>query len=204
MIFNFRASVASNVLFFATTMNLSAHEGGHHDNSIVSQSSRTWSIAAEGAHLHAPFVSAKGKQVQIRKDDGTLINLAINRLIAADQAWIRNRLEEVKLLNRQQAIHLAMFTQPAQQNSKTTTGEKRLPEIGEHFKPFAKLLQLRWDDDYLYVGSNGLPEHPMSTKNDFLRGAIALAVNGVPIFNPLNNHGDDAYLSERAHSITFS
>ena len=36
---------------------------------------------------------------------------------------------------------------------------------------------------------------PASAKNRFLRGAIALAVNGVPIFNPLNNRGDDAYLA---------
>ncbi len=34
---------------------------------------------------------------------------------------------------------------------------------------------------------------PASTKNAFLRGAIALAVNGIPIFNPLNNRGEDAY-----------
>jgi len=33
---------------------------------------------------------------------------------------------------------------------------------------------------------------PASTKNRFLRGAIALAVNGIPIFNPLNNRGEDA------------
>lgn len=35
---------------------------------------------------------------------------------------------------------------------------------------------------------------PLSAKNHFLRGAIAIAVNGVPIFNALNNRGDDAYL----------
>jgi len=33
---------------------------------------------------------------------------------------------------------------------------------------------------------------PASTRNRFLRGAIALAVNGIPIFNPLNNRGEDA------------
>lgn len=37
-------------------------------------------------------------------------------------------------------------------------------------------------------------ETPATTKNRFLRGAIAVAVNGIPIFNPLNNRGDDAYL----------
>ena len=36
--------------------------------------------------------------------------------------------------------------------------------------------------------------NPLTTKDRFLRGAIALAVNGVPIFNPLNNRGEDAFL----------
>lgn len=35
---------------------------------------------------------------------------------------------------------------------------------------------------------------PLMTKDRFLRGAIALAVNGVPIFNPLNNRGEDSFL----------
>ena len=53
-----------------------------------------------------------------------------------------------------------------------------------------------------YVGENAwqIPLQPVpaktpaTTKNAFLRGAIALAVNGVPIFNPLNNRGEDSYL----------
>jgi phosphatidylethanolamine-binding protein (PEBP) family uncharacterized protein len=52
-----------------------------------------------------------------------------------------------------------------------------------------------------YVGDNAwrIPLEPVpaakpaSAKNRFLRGAIALAVNGIPIFNPLNNRGEDAY-----------
>lgn len=34
---------------------------------------------------------------------------------------------------------------------------------------------------------------PLSTKMNFMKGAVAIAVNGVPIFNALNNRGDDAY-----------
>ena len=53
-----------------------------------------------------------------------------------------------------------------------------------------------------YVGDNAwqIPLHPVvarnprTTKNEFLRGAIAVAVNGIPIFNPLNNRGEDAFL----------
>lgn len=36
---------------------------------------------------------------------------------------------------------------------------------------------------------------PTSAANALYRGAIALAVNGVPIFNALNNRGDDAFLA---------
>ena len=39
-----------------------------------------------------------------------------------------------------------------------------------------------------------ISSNPISAKDHFLRGAIALAVNGVPIFNALNNRGDDALL----------
>jgi len=53
-----------------------------------------------------------------------------------------------------------------------------------------------------YKGSNAwqlprypaLADDPVSAKTALYRGAIALAVNGVPIFNALNNRGDDAFL----------
>ena len=35
---------------------------------------------------------------------------------------------------------------------------------------------------------------PVSTKSNFMKGAVALAVNGVPIFNALNNRGEDSFL----------
>ncbi len=51
-----------------------------------------------------------------------------------------------------------------------------------------------------YTGSNAwriplqptLAPKPISARNALYRGAIALAVNGVPIFNALNNRGEDA------------
>ena len=51
-----------------------------------------------------------------------------------------------------------------------------------------------------YLGANAwrIPlkpvpaKEPMSAKTHFMRGAIALAANGIPIFNALNNRGDDA------------
>ena len=54
-----------------------------------------------------------------------------------------------------------------------------------------------------YTGANAwsipikpvIAANPISAKNHFLRGAIAIAVNGIPIFNALNNRGDDALLA---------
>ena len=54
-----------------------------------------------------------------------------------------------------------------------------------------------------YTGTNAwriplqgvLSDSPISGKTALFRGAIALAINGVPIFNALNNRGDDAFLS---------
>jgi len=37
-----------------------------------------------------------------------------------------------------------------------------------------------------------LVAHPLTTKENFMKGAIAIAANGIPIFNPLNNRGEDA------------
>jgi hypothetical protein len=109
--------------------------------------------------------------------------------------------------------------------------QKAPPPIQQHFEPFKDKLELRFDDEYFYVGANAFPDHPMmigikswqqqvplpqpyngknawqiplkprlaekpiSAKTALFSGAIAVAVNGVPIFNALNNRGEDAFLS---------
>lgn len=103
------------------------------------------------------------------------------------------------------------------------------PTMAAAFNPYSPKVKTRWDEKYLYVESDGLPDHsmmigirawqqqvplpqpytgsnawqiplkpvfaeqPISAKNALYRGAIALAVNGVPIFNALNNRGEDAF-----------
>lgn len=110
--------------------------------------------------------------------------------------------------------------------------EKPAPNIQKHFEPFKDKIKYRFDDNYFYIESNGMPDHPMmigitawqqqvpipqpytgrnawqiplhpkmadkpvSAKEQLFRGAIAVAVNGVPIFNPIKNDGrTDTYLA---------
>ena len=105
-------------------------------------------------------------------------------------------------------------------------GDGGAPGAAGIFAAFAPAVRVRWDEQFLWVESNGLPAHgmmagitawqqqvplpqpytgknawriplhpvvataPVSIKGRFLRGAIALAANGVPIFNPQNNRGE--------------
>ncbi|MEM6364319.1 MAG: YHYH protein, partial [Planctomycetota bacterium] len=125
--------------------------------------------------------------------------------------------ETILRLNTERPQHQPVLAQ--------TTAEATRPELAKWFKPFAKTVNVRFDENYLFVESNGMPAHPMmigitawqqqvplpqsyvgenawriplhplpaanpmSTKQHFFRGAIALAVNGVPIFNPIKNDG---------------
>ena len=109
---------------------------------------------------------------------------------------------------------------------------KQAPPQAKAFARFAGKINLRWDSQWLYVESDGLPEHemmtgirawqqqvplpqpytgdnswrvplqpkaakePKSAKTGFFRGAIAIAINGVPIFNPIKNDGrTDTFLA---------
>jgi hypothetical protein len=105
------------------------------------------------------------------------------------------------------------------------TGNAPAPPAAAAFAPFAPAVKTRWDERWLYVESNGMPDHrlmvgitawqqqvaipqhyfgenafqiplhpvvaktPLSAKSHFFRGAIAVAANGVPIFNPIKNDG---------------
>jgi phosphatidylethanolamine-binding protein (PEBP) family uncharacterized protein len=157
------------------------------------------------------------------------VELPIETLSELDQLWISRRAAEVREWNSASFLASA---KPALARGEEPEGRvDDAPESVRHFSAFEKSVGLRWDQRFLYVESNGIPDHPMmvgirswqqqvplpqnyrgrnawsiprnpipakepqSTRNDFLRGAIALAVNGVPIFNPLNNRGEDAFLA---------
>lgn len=122
----------------------------------------------------------------------------------------------------------------ARANTKTNLSREKskAPQAALPFQKFAPLVQTRFDQNFLYVESNSMPDHPMmvgitawqqqvplpqtysgdnawriplhpvvaknplSAKSNFFRGAIALAANGVPIFNPIKNDGrTDTFLA---------
>lgn len=187
---------------------------------------RTWTITGETEAVNASFVMQREGEVRLRKTSSEEMTVALARLSAADQEWVRWRMEQIRALNAGQSAPVQVaLAQPTAQES-----GKRAPAAAKAFEPFKK-VKVSWDDRYLYVASDGMPDHPMmkgirswqqqvplpqpytgtnswriplkpvlsknpvSARTGLFRGAIALAVNGVPIFNALNNRGEDTYLA---------
>ena len=103
-----------------------------------------------------------------------------------------------------------------------------IAERAEAFSAFHPRVRIRWDEQWLYVESDGIADHEMMTgitnwqqqipvpqyyygnnawqfplnpqpatsatpisSENLLRGAYAIAVNGIPIFNLYNNRGEN-------------
>jgi phosphatidylethanolamine-binding protein (PEBP) family uncharacterized protein len=152
-------------------------------------------------------------------------SLAAHDLATTDREVLRAHiLEEWK----REHVEVASTDSTLQFAAAAAANAANAPQTAKAFLPFTK-LDLRADGEFLYVGSNGLPDHnmmvgitawqqqvplpqpyfddnawriplkpvvakePAMIKGRFLRGAIALAVNGIPIFNPQNNRGEVSY-----------
>jgi arylsulfatase A-like enzyme/Ca2+-binding EF-hand superfamily protein len=203
------------------------HSHSHSDRDKTTTSStpstnrhhRTWTVQENGRQIDASILLSKDGQLRLEQPDGSVVTVPLRDLTESDRLWAERQLHEIRLLN----------TQPATQLLALQTGrrdrEPTKPSTASLFDPFRKHVQVRWDDDFLYVESDGMPDHPMmigitawqqqvplpqqytgnnawriplnpvparkpmSAKTGFFRGAIAVAVNGIPIFNPIKNDG---------------
>jgi phosphatidylethanolamine-binding protein (PEBP) family uncharacterized protein len=154
-------------------------------------------------------------------------SLSAHDLVTTDREALRAHiLEEWK--RERGMTEVASTASVVQLAAAAAANAANAPQTAKAFLPFTK-LDLRADGEFLYVGSNGLPDHnmmvgitawqqqvplpqpyfddnawriplkpvvakePAMIQGRFLRGAIALAVNGIPIFNPQNNRGEVSY-----------
>ena len=203
-----------------------AHEGGHGPSDSAALSKSTWTIAKTHKHFHGSFLSADEQVAKFETSGGKVQQVHRAELIESDRNWIAERLESIRKTNQAQPIRFVnLQIEPASSSYDEAGFYEDAPAMFQHFKPFEKTLGLRWDNDFFYVESNGIPDHsmmvgitawqqqvplpqaytgrnawriplhpkpakkPMSAKDNFFRGAIALAVNGIPIFNPIKNDG---------------
>ena len=216
--------LALSVVLLFGGARLHAHPGHDHDHdasdpAALAAGMRLWKSASGGSHFWAHFVVATNDQVLFHGKDGKQFALPRWFLCDADEVWIRQRVAEIQRLNGQfvifqepegkkptPAIHKAF--EPFKDKLKVRADEKWFYVESDGLPSHSMMKGIRsWQQQVPlpqpYTGDNAwriplkpvLAEKPISAKRALYRGAIALAVNGVPIFNALNNRGEDAFLA---------
>ncbi len=205
------------MLLLAPTVGF-AHENHEHSSNSYDPASRTWTFANTGAHFHGSFVSSLNDKVSIRNSDGNVVSLPIDQLSNTDRKWIDNRLLEIRSKNELRnsrtffvQTRIAKSAPPIAASFEPFAKLKQVKYrqdadffyVESNSMPNHKMMVgiTAWQQQVPipqpYFGDNAwriplnpvVATKPMSAKSHFFRGAIALAANGVPIFNPIKNDG---------------
>jgi phosphatidylethanolamine-binding protein (PEBP) family uncharacterized protein len=194
-----------------------AHEG--HDHFSFQPILRTWTIEKDKSQFEGGYVSAKDGFVQIRRVNGKVVSLTIKDLCQEDQKFVAEKLAVISEMNQRMpsAIRLVSTAVKEDKSSaivRTFETFAKLKEVtyrqdNDFFyvesigMPNHQMMVgiTAWQQQVplpqSYRGDNAwrIPLHPvpakepMSAKEHFFRGAIAIAANGIPIFNPIKNDG---------------
>ncbi len=216
-------AIASVLAFALAALAHPPDQDGNH--SLDTPSIRNWTNARTGESVRGSFLAARGGPdgalVSIERSPGDVVVFALADLDPDGRTEAQLRIAHVTAINEIQT-------------SQDPVAKKSTPKPAQaaSFDLFAPFVKTRWDDQYLFIESDGLPhapvtyplmvgikswqqqvplpqaytgnnawriplnpqlaDKPVSGKTQLYRGAIALAANGVPIFNALNNRGDDA------------
>ena len=184
---------------------------------------RTWTHASGRLWFEGSFVALRGDQVRVRRHDGDEVDLRLDALADGDRRWVLQRKDAIARLNTEPARMLLALNAPEPDEArfapdiadafKAFADKVKIRRDADFFyvesdgMPSHQMMvgitawQRQIPLPQPYTGANAwrVPLHPVPAKNPlstngrFLRGAIALAPNGVPIFNPLNNRGEDSY-----------
>ena len=185
-------------------------------------SSRTWTDVRTGATHEGSFVASRSGRVAIATADGELATIALADLDAASRLEAEGRIAAIRAANESAVARAsgapagtagpaqAAIFAPFAPFVKTRFDDRWLYVESDGLPheplPFTMMVGIRtWQQQVPlpqpYVGANAwqiplkpeLAEKPVSARQFLRRGAIALAANGIPIFNALNNRGADAF-----------
>ena len=196
------------------------HDGHDHAHARPELPARTWTLI-DGTQLVGHFLSCAEGRVRIQCKDGSTASILLDELDAAARVLIEGALAAIESLNhgillpepgpypledKAQAAPANMPYDAFAPEVRTRRDERWLYVESRGWPAHPMMAGIRtWQQQVPlpqpYTGDNAwriplapkLADKPVSGKTALMRGAIALAANGVPIFNALNNRGEDAY-----------
>ncbi|MFM2165133.1 MAG: hypothetical protein RL325_1570, partial [Planctomycetota bacterium] len=179
---------------------------------------RAWTNARTGESFAGSFLAARGGKVAIETESGDLASIALEDLDASSRAFADARIAAVRAANEARVERAAMGDKPAQAAIfdafapfvKTRSDERWLyvESDGLPHEPLEMRMMVgitAWQQQVPlpqnYSGANAwqiplkpeLADKPLPGRSNLMKGAVALAANGIPIFNALNNRGVDSF-----------
>ncbi len=207
----------------AAALSLGPHALGHDptERQGIGPASRGWTHVPDQIHWHGSFLAARGDRVSIQTDDGTVVTVEAAKLSEEDRAFVASKVASIARQQGggTAAKHVpAAAATPWQAAAfapfapfvRTRSDERWLyvESDGLPHEPLAHPMMVgirAWQQQVPlpqpYTGTNAwqiplkpaLAERPISGRDALMRGAVALAANGIPIFNSLNNRGVDSF-----------
>ncbi|MEY5033407.1 MAG: hypothetical protein RL354_2438, partial [Planctomycetota bacterium] len=207
------ASMMACAVLAATSV---AH--GHPPDEFDASTSRVWRNARTGASVEGSFLFARSGKVGIATASGDVASIALADLAGEERAFAEARIDAIRAVNERIVEQAAATTKPPQAAVfdafapfVKTRFDDRWLYVESDGLPHAPLetsmmVGIRaWQQQVPlpqnYTGTNAwqiplkpeLAETPLPGKTNLRKGAVALAANGIPIFNALNNGGRDSF-----------
>jgi len=190
----------------------------HPPDEFDASSSRVWRNARTGEVVEGSFLFARSGRIGVATASGDVASIALADLAGEDRAFADARIGSIRSINErivEQAAAAAKPPQAAVFDAFAPFVKTRFDERWLYVEcdglPHAPLetrmmVGIRaWQQQVPlpqnYTGTNAwqiplkpeLAETPIPGKTNLRKGAIALAANGIPIFNALNNGGRDSF-----------
>jgi phosphatidylethanolamine-binding protein (PEBP) family uncharacterized protein len=200
------------------TLSCAALAHTHPPDEFDAASSRVWTNTRTGEQIEGSFLFVRSGKVAITTPSGALETVALADLAGADRTEADARIASIRAINDARVEQAVAGAKPVQAGIfdafapfvKTRFDERWL-YVESDGLPHAPLeMQMMvgitaWQQQVPlpqpYTGTNAwqiplkpeLAEKPISGRTALMRGAVALAANGIPIFNALNNRGADSF-----------
>jgi len=208
--------VSTRVLIVVGALSVSAHAHppGEHD----AEAMRLWSNTRTGQRIEGAFLFARSGQVGIATASGDVAAIALADLADDDRAFADTRIASIRAINERLVEQAAASAKPPQAAIfdafapfvKTRFDERWLyvESDGLPHAPLETTMMVgirAWQQQVPlpqdYSGANAwqiplkpeLADKPIPGRDNLRKGAVALAANGIPIFNALNNGGRDSF-----------
>jgi hypothetical protein len=209
-----------SIVFAALSLACAAH--AHPPDEFDPASSRRWVNARTGDSVEGSFLFVRSGKVGLATASGDIATIALDDLAGDDRALADARIAAIRTANESRLEIASQAQSDAKKPPqaaifdafapfvKTRSDERWLyvESDGLPHKPLEMRMMVgitAWQQQVplpqKYEGANAwqiplkpeLADKPVLGKSNLMKGAVALAANGIPIFNALNNRGVDSF-----------